>query len=477
MDMGEFQAEWNEIFASDDIREKSGNLITQSDQIKRHANYEEFDGDLETAYLVGAELKAPRNKRDTSGFGREESINELTQLAETAGLEVVGSTHQMMDKINPKTFVGSGKIIEIMKEVERLGVDTLIFDDELSATQGRNLVRMLGEDIRVCDRTNLILDIFSQRARTAEGKLQVELAMAEYQLPRLTKMWTHLERQAGGGQVKGMGEKQIEIDKRLLREKITALKLDLEDVRLHRQQYRIRRAKAPIPVAAIVGYTNAGKSTLLNRVSNAEVLAEDSLFATLDPTTRRIYLPQGKQLLMTDTVGFIQKLPTQLVAAFRATLEEIAEASVIIHVVDASSPLAVAQAQAVQAVLQDLKVSHYPHLTVWNKMDLSPASHILRQVAAARKDTFCISAQTGEGIEEMLTGLERLVELTLVQFDVSIPYTEGWLVGEMHQVGVVTNEEFTEFGTRIAASIPISLASKIEKLAKKNSTIRIFDLE
>jgi len=342
--------------------------------------------------------------------------------------------------------------------------------------QGRNLERLLGEGVNVCDRTNLILDIFSQRARTAEGKLQVELAVAEYQLPRLTRMWSHLERQAGGGQVKGMGEKQIEVDKRLLRDQISRLRENLEAVRLHRSQYRVRRAKVPLPVAAIVGYTNAGKSTMLNRLTGKnDVFAEDKLFATLDPTTRNIQLPSGKELLVTDTVGFIQKLPTQLVAAFRATLEEVAEASVLLHVVDASSPRAVAESEAVRQVLCQLQVAHIPVVTVWNKLDLAPNPDILQQVAGSRSDTFCVSAHTGEGMDALLVGIEDMLQNMMQDIKVLVPYTQGQLLGELHQVGVVAAEHFTEEGTWVQAHVPAALASRIQKMADSDPTLRIQD--
>ncbi|XP_010254702.1 PREDICTED: uncharacterized protein LOC104595605 isoform X2 [Nelumbo nucifera] len=316
----------------------------------------------EKAYLVGVECKGDQD--DT--FGIEESLKELAQLADTAGLMVVDSTYQKLATPNPRTYIGSGKVAEIKTAIRALDVETVIFDDELSPGQLRNLEKAFGGDVRVCDRTALILDIFNQRAATHEAALQVALAQMEYQLPRLTKMWTHLERQAGG-KVKGMGEKQIEVDKRILRTQIGTLKKELESVRQHRKQYRNRRFSVPVPVVSLVGYTNAGKSTLLNRLTGANVLAEDRLFATLDPTTRRVQVKNGKEFLLTDTVGFIQKLPTMLVAAFRATLEEIAESSLLVHVVDISHPLAQQQIDAVNKVLSELDVETIPKLTVWNK--------------------------------------------------------------------------------------------------------------
>uniref|UniRef100_A0A8R7Q4S5 Hflx-type G domain-containing protein n=1 Tax=Triticum urartu TaxID=4572 RepID=A0A8R7Q4S5_TRIUA len=316
----------------------------------------------EKTYLVGVECK--RAARDN--FSIEESLKELEQLADTAGLMVLGSTYQKLSSPNPRTYIGSGKVAEIRSAVQALDIETIIFDDELSAGQLRNLEKSFGGGVRVCDRTALILDIFNQRAATHEAALQVTLAQMEYQLPRLTKLWTHLERQSGG-QVKGMGEKQIEVDKRILRTQISTLRKELESVRKHRKLYRNRRRSVPIPVVSLVGYTNAGKSTLLNRLTGADVLAEDKLFATLDPTTRRVLMKSGTEFLLTDTVGFIQKLPTMLVAAFRATLEEISESSIIVHLADISHPLAQQQIGAVDKVLKELDIDSVPKLVVWNK--------------------------------------------------------------------------------------------------------------
>ncbi|QHO46034.1 Peroxidase [Arachis hypogaea] len=304
---------------------------------------------------------------------------------------------------NPRTYIGSGKVSEIKSAIHALDVETVIFYDELSPGQLRNLEKVFGGDVRVCDRTALILDIFNQGAATHEASLQVSLAQMEYQLPRLTKMWTHLERQSGG-KVKG-GEKQIEVDKRILRNQIGALKKELESVRKHRQQYRNRRFSVPVPVVALVGYTNAGKSTLLNQLTGADVFAEDKLFATLDPTTRRVQLKNGKEFLLTDTVGFIQKLPTQLVAAFRATLEEISESSLLVHVVDISHPLAEQQINAVDKVLSELDVSSIPRLMVWNKVD---------------------KASDPQKIRTPWCGLKLLV-----------PFENGDLLSTIHQVGMV----------------------------------------
>jgi GTP-binding protein HflX len=293
----------------------------------------------ERAFLIGIGLRKKENL-----LTLEDSLIELNLLAQTAGLEVVGETTQRLDSPNPKTFIGAGKVEEVATLVEETQAEIIIFDEELSPRHLRELELIIGENVRILDRTALILDIFAQHAQTREGALQVELAQYEYRLPRLTRAWTHLARQAGGGGgrlgsvggvgLRGPGETQLEVDRREIRRRITHLKSELEKVRTHRQQYRARRKRTKIPIVALVGYTNAGKSTLLNKLSNAEVYVADLLFATLDPTTRRVELPGGQVVLFTDTVGFIQNLPTTLIAAFRATLEEIAEADLLLHVVD-----------------------------------------------------------------------------------------------------------------------------------------------
>ncbi|KAL2609080.1 hypothetical protein R1flu_027653 [Riccia fluitans] len=414
----------------------------------------------ERTYLVGIDCKGAGKR---SLFSIKDSLQELGQLADTAGLVVVGSTYQKLVNPNPKTYIGIGKVAEIQAAIRAFEVETIIFDDELSPGQLRNLEKAFEGDVRVCDRTALILDIFNQRAATREARLQVELAQFEYQLPRLTRMWTHLERQAGG-MVKGMGEKQIEVDKRILRTRISALKTQLESVRDHRQQYRDRRAAVPIPVVSLVGYTNAGKSTFLNRLSGANVLAEDRLFATLDPTTRRVQLSNGKECLFTDTVGFIQKLPTQLVAAFRATLEEITDSSLLVHVVDISHPMAQQQVSAVKSVLADLDVHHIPLLTVWNKIDKAEKPGKLRDEAAAVEDTICVSALTGEGIGSFDDAVQRKLKDLMVWVEVVIPYDQGDLISIIHRLGIVDEEAYIEQGTLIRAHVPLALSRKMSHL-------------
>lgn len=428
-------------------------------------NVHDEDDGRERVFMVAASIKRSQNGKSGHAYSVLESLEELGRLAETAGLEVVGYMYQMVDELNPRTYVNTGKVGEIAKAIADTGAETVLFDDELSPGQMRNLERALGKQgVRLCDRTALILDIFAQRARTREGKLQVALAQAEYQLPRLTRMWSHLERQSGGGQVKGMGEKQIEVDRRLLRNQAARLRRQLEDIRGHRKGYRDRRAAAPIPVVALVGYTNAGKSSLLNTLTDAGVLAEDQLFATLDPTTRRVVLPGGQEVLFSDTVGFIQRLPTQLIAAFRATLEEIKDASLLLHVVDASHPNAAAQVDAVNKVLDELEATNIPTLTVWNKLDACSNPQAVLSVGAGRKETVCVSATEGYGIETLLESITRQMQKKMVTLMVLVPYDRGVLVDEIYRSGVVMREAFTELGTIIHCHVPPNLAGKLEPM-------------
>ncbi|XP_009335807.2 GTPase HflX [Pyrus x bretschneideri] len=432
------------------VRKKKEDEGGDDNRFKLRNGREVFE---EKAYIVGVE-----HKRGTAdSFGVEESLKELTQLADTAGLMVVGSTYQKLVSPNSRTYIGSGKVAEIKSAINALGVETVIFDDELSAGQLRNLEKAFGGEVRVCDRTALILDIFNQRAATHEAALQVALAQMEYQLPRLTKMWTHLERQAGG-QVKGMGEKQIEVDKRILRTQIGVLKKELESVRKHRKQYRNQRLSVPVPVVSLVGYTNAGKSTLLNQLTGANVLAEDRLFATLDPTTRRVQTKNGKEFLLTDTVGFIQKLPTTVVAAFRATLEEISESSLLVHVVDISHPLAEQQIEAVDKVLSELDVAAIPKLMVWNKVDKVSNPESIKLEAEKRDDVICISALSGEGINEFCSAVQEKLKDSMVWVEALIPFEKGELLSTIHKVGMVERTEYTDKGTLIKAHVPLRYA-------------------
>ncbi|KAI3504756.1 hypothetical protein L1887_26457 [Cichorium endivia] len=407
----------------------------------------------EKAYLVGVARKDVTEEL----FSTEESLKELAQLADTAGLMVVDSTYQKLSNPNPRTYIGSGKVSEIKTAINAHGVETVIFDDELSPGQLRNLEKAFGGNVRVCDRTALILDIFDQRAATREASLQVTLAQMEYQLPRLTKMWTHLERQSGG-KVKGMGEKQIEVDKRILRTQIGVLRKELESVRKHRKQYRTRRLSVPVPVVSLVGYTNAGKSTLLNQLTGANVLAEDRLFATLDPTTRRVQMKNGKEFLLTDTVGFIQKLPTTLVAAFRATLEEISESSLLVHVIDISHPLVDQQIEAVEKVLSELDASSIPKLMVWNKVDKAKNPEEIKSKAKSMEDTICISALNGSGLDEFCNAVQEKLKDSMVWVEALVPFDKGELLSTIHQVGMVEGTEYTENGTLVRGHVPLRYA-------------------
>ncbi|KAK9080319.1 hypothetical protein SSX86_000077 [Deinandra increscens subsp. villosa] len=413
----------------------------------------------EKAYLVGVARKDETDEL----FSIEESLKELAQLADTAGLMVVDSTYQKLSNPNPRTYIGSGKVAEIKTAINGYGVETVIFDDELSPGQLRNLEKAFGGNVRVCDRTALILDIFNQRAATREASLQVALAQMEYQLPRLTKMWTHLERQSGG-KVKGMGEKQIEVDKRILRTQIGVLKKDLESVRKHRKQYRTRRLSVPVPVVSLVGYTNAGKSTLLNQLTGADVLAEDRLFATLDPTTRRVQTKNGKEFLLTDTVGFIQKLPTTLVAAFRATLEEISESSLLVHVIDISHPLAEQQIDAVEKVLSELDACSIPKLMVWNKVDKASNPEEIKLKAKDLEDTICISARKGSGLDEFCNAVQEKLKDSMVWVEALVPFDKGELLSTIHQVGMVERTEYTEHGTLVRGYVPLRFARLLTPL-------------
>ena len=421
----------------------------------------------ERAFLVAAPLEgAP------TFLGPEDSLEELERLADTAGLEVVGAAVQRLHRPDPKTFLGSGKVVEIRDWIEDSLADLVIFDDELSPRHQRELERVFGDDVRVLDRTALILDIFAQHAQSHEGRLQVELAQYEYRLPRLTRAWTHLARQAGGGGgqagsvggvgLRGPGETQLEVDRRDIGRRIHHLREELEKVRQHRQRYRQRRRLAAVATVSMVGYTNAGKSTLLGRLSGAEVVVADQLFATLDPMTRRISLPSGRGALLTDTVGFIQKLPAMLVAAFRATLEEVAEADLLLHVVDISHPQALAQARAVRATLEEVGAESIPVVTALNKVDrLSDPRE-----AEAWIDEFdravTVSAATGAGLPALLAAIEHELYQGMVPVDVGLPYEAGRLLSLMHEHGRVDRTEHTGSMIHVVGRVPRHLAAEFD---------------
>ncbi len=412
----------------------------------------------ERAFLVGIELKRPKNG-DLS-FKVEDSLEELGALADTAGLAVEGGTYQRLDSINPATLIGTGKIEELQSYRDELNIDVFVFDDELSPRQQRELEKSL--NVKVVDRTALILDIFARHASTREGQLQVELAQYEYRLPRLTRMWTHLARQAGGRAggatggvgVRGPGETQLEVDRREISHRIAHLKDELEKVRAHRARYRKQRRRAGIPVVAIVGYTNAGKSTLLNALAQADVYTADQLFATLDPTTRRVTLPSGLEVLFSDTVGFIQKLPTDLVAAFRATLEEIVEANLILHVVDITHQNAAEQAATVANTLEEIGATQAPVLVALNKIDLLSDPEGVIESLAEYPNSLGVSAKTGQGLPALLARIEGVLQATRSTLALLIPYERGDLVSLLYDQAIVEREAHQADGTRLEVHVP-----------------------
>jgi GTPase len=416
----------------------------------------------EKAFLVGVDIRS-----DKSLLTMEDSLSELSLLADTAGLDVTGEAMQRLDHPHPDTLIGSGKVEEIRAFVEETLADVVIFDTELSPRHQRELEEAFGPTIQIIDRTALILDIFAQHAQTREGILQVELAQYEYRLPRLTRAWTHLARQAGGGGgrtgskggvgLRGPGETQLEIDRQEIRRKITMLKSELEKVREHRERHRAQRKRSQIPVISLVGYTNAGKSTLLNYLAKTKIYVADQLFATLDPTTRRVHMPSGESVLFTDTVGFIQKLPTQLVAAFRATLEEISSCDMLIHLIDISHPNALAQQQAVLDTLKEIQAEHIPFITVLNKVDMFEDTETLRNRVLEFPNSVSISALRGTGIQDLLQAVEEILFRTFISISVRLPYKLGQLISLFHSQGQVEYEEHGRGEVIIKGKIPARL--------------------
>ena len=424
------------------------------------------DRQTEQALLVAVET--PSQSWDPA-----ESLEELARLAESVDVEVVGSVTQKLAHPHPGTYVGKGKLSEIKALRADLQYDIVMIDGDLSPGQQRTLEREL--DVMVIDRTALILDVFARRAQTHEGRLQVELAQLQYRLPRLTRMWTHLSRQGVGGVgLRGPGETQLEADRREAQKRITYIKGQLAQVHRHRQTYRSRRQATPIQVVSLVGYTNAGKSTLMNTITGAKVLAEDKLFATLDPTTRRISLPSGREVLLTDTVGFINNLPTQLIAAFRATLEEISEAAMLVHVVDVTHPNAAEQVQTVNTTLEDLGADDRPVVFALNKIDRFSPDELadLPALAAeigAPQDAVAISARDGMHVDALLAQVETVLERedAYVNVELVIPFDRSELVDRFHTLGRVEERDFDETGTTLRGWLPEREIGRFEPFIRR----------
>ena len=421
----------------------------------------------EKAFLVGVEIFGEKGL-----LPLDDSLDELALLADTAGLEVVGEITQKLSRPNAKTFIGTGKVNELKALAEDTLSQVVIFDDELSPRHQRELEKLLGENLRLLDRTSLILDIFAQHAKTREGMLQVELAQYEYYLPRLTRAWTHLARQAGGGGgraggvggvgLRGPGETQLEVDRRVIGKRISHIKEELEKVRAHRMRHRDKRKKSRMPIVALVGYTNAGKSTLLNQLAQTDVYVADQLFATLDPTTRRVELPGGYQSLFTDTVGFIQKLPTTLVAAFRATLEEIAEADLLLHVVDISHPNALNHFEVVEETLEDIDAAHIPVITALNKIDLLNNQEDARETLENYPRAIAVSAQEKIGIPALKKLLQKSLYETYTPILVRLPYQQGNLISIFHESGQIERIEHERGGVLIQGRLPGRLVAQFD---------------
>jgi len=431
----------------------------------------------EKAFLMGISIKDSKENMSI-----EDSLQELELLSKTAGLEVVGIESQTLSRPNPATYIGSGKVIEVKMLAESLKANVIILDTELSPRNFRELEESLGNNIRVIDRTTLILDIFGQHAHTREGKLQVELAQYQYLLPRLTRAWSHLARQAGGGGgrtgnsggvgLRGPGETQLEVDRRRIKTKISRLKEDLEKVRRHRQLHRKNRKSSQLPVVALVGYTNAGKSTILNLLTNADVFTANKLFATLDPTTRRLSLPSGNVVLLTDTVGFIQKLPTNLIAAFRATLEEISEADLLLHVIDIDHTNTIAQWKSVMKTLIDIGAGNIPVLTVLNKIDKSEKHEEIKKRYPEFADGILISALKTIGIDHLLSEIDQTLFEKYTKITAKIPYKNGKLISLFHQFGKIEKIEHGVGSVLISGSIPGRMIADFERFKPLERTIK-----
>lgn len=394
---------------------------------------------------------------EQEGDDAEDSVAELSELVKTAGATVVGILIQKRELIHPGTYVGTGKVQEIAEMIENLGATGIVCDDELSPAQLKNLESML--NTKVMDRTLIILDIFAARATTSEGKIQVELAQLKYRLSRLTGLGRSMSRLGGGIGTRGPGEKKLETDRRLIKNRIAQLNRELKEVRQHREITRAGRERSQVPVAAIVGYTNAGKSTLLNRLTDAGVLEEDKLFATLDPTTRMLELPGKQQILLTDTVGFIRKLPHHLIEAFKSTLEEAKYADYILHVVDASNPQREKQMHIVYDTLYHLDIKEKTIVTLFNKQDAVTEQEPLRDFKADH--TLNISAKWGTGLEELKALLSEMLRENKILVERTVPYGEAGIIQQIRKSGELLEEDYRTEGIYIKAYVPMSLYGRL----------------
>ena len=407
----------------------------------------------ERALLIGLE------RNGVSKWDLRDSMEELRELASSAGAEVVDTVTQKLPKPTAPFYIGKGKAEAIKESMQRQGVTSVIFNDELSPAQGRNLENLLSR--KVLDRTQLILDIFAQRARSREGRLQIELAQLQYLLPRLTRMWHHLSRQTGGIGTRGPGETQLEVDRRRVQDRIARLERELEGVRKVRRVQRRGRKRHQWPVAAVVGYTNAGKSTLLNLMTGADVLAVDKLFATLDPTTRSFTLPNKQRVLLTDTVGFLRNLPHTLIESFKATLEEVSEADLLIHVVDLSHPRVDEQMAAVDSVVKELDAFGKQTLIVFNKIDLLENPDLASTYCRRFPGSVAISAKSGQGIDRFVDALQSALSAWRLRSHFRIPLSESNLIAEVHRVGHVLELRYDNDCAVITAHVPPHLEQKL----------------
>lgn len=394
---------------------------------------------------------------ENDGDDTKESLDELEELVKTAGAQTVGRIIQNREKIHPGTYVGKGKIDEIALMVQEADATGIVCDDELSPAQLKNLEDALA--VKVMDRTMIILDIFAQHASTREGKIQVELAQLKYRSTRLIGMRNSLSRLGGGIGTRGPGEKKLEVDRRLIKDRISQLNSELNDIKKNREVARKLRSKNSVPVIAIVGYTNAGKSTLLNHLTKAEVLEADMLFATLDPTTRNLELESGQQVLMTDTVGFIRKLPHHLIDAFRSTLEEAKYADIILHVVDASNPYAHQQMYIVYQTLKQLQVTDKTIITAFNKQDLVEDEETIKDLKADY--TARISAKSGTGLAQLLDIIEEILRNQKTLIEHIVPYSDAGAIQQIRKCGQLLNEEYREDGIFVKAYVPKEIANRI----------------